>query len=164
MLKTLLLATFLLPAFAQAQSFDFDTVNGVAIGQSIEQLKQHYPQAKTAKNQINTECYYVEIPKIEGVQWMVIDGIVARADISTSYKSPTLPVVSAFITGQLTPEQAASRYTNIELDDHEYQQGYRVSFINANGDRAVVADYVNNKVENVRIGLIPAAMFIEGCA
>lgn len=164
MLKTLLLATFLLPAFTQAQSFDFDTVNGVTLGQSVDQFKKQYPQAQAPDEQISTECYYLKTPEIADVQWMIVDGIVARADIPTSYKSPTLPVVSTFISGHLTPDQAVQRYANTELDAHEYHQGYRVSFINASGDRAVVADYINNKVENLRIGLIPVAMFIEGCA
>lgn len=164
MLRALLLATLFLHALAQGALFDFDKVNGVALGQKFEELKQQYPHIQVDKNKINSACYYIQVPEIKNVSWMILDGMVVRADVPMSYEILSSPVIMAFISGQLTPNQAASRYEKIQIDNHEYHEGYRVTFYNNGGDRAVVADYVNHKIENLRIGLVPAAMYIEGCA
>ncbi len=163
----LLLASSLFPMLAQAQAFDFNTVNGITLGLGIEELKQQYPQVSVPEDDGTAECYYIQMPEMAHVQWMILDGRVARAELPATYKSPSLPVVSDFLAGRLTPEEAAARYRNIEIDEHEYHDGYRVAFFNNHvdqADRAVVADYVNHKIENIRVGLIPAAMFIEGCS
>lgn len=132
----------------------------IYFAQALEKIALDF----SAKGEVNGDCHYVEFDKYPSVSVMVIDGIIQRVDIqgAAHIDKKNLFYKLANHTQSLT--QFKQQFPYVEVYEHEYLPGVYLHWYNEDKTRAMVVDYVKGQVDMVKIGLVPATLWVEGCA
>ncbi len=109
-------------------------------------------------------CQYIMFDRYPSLSVMVVDDIIHRIEASDlSLIERSHPFYQLVNQSQSLSDFKVT-YPNIEIEEHEYETGLYLRWYNHEETRAIVVDYINGKVELIKAGLIPAALWVEGCA
>jgi hypothetical protein len=103
-------------------------------------------------------CDFVQFKKFPGVQFMVEDGIVTRADVI-----PNIPNSIGVRVGTRLSE-VKRRFPEVKIEPHKYvEHGHYLSLPTADGKAALLFEEDDGRVTDVRAGLFPSVAYVEGC-
>ncbi|MEO9944110.1 MAG: hypothetical protein ABJD02_04315 [Paraglaciecola sp.] len=118
----------------------------------------------TLQGPILEGCQYVKFTQYPNVSVMVDKGIITRIDSNKVARLTQNTPFHALVTGTMTFKAFKQTYPKIEVQEHEYENGFYLTWFNQQQDKAIVVDYVNGKVSAIKAGLVPNVLFVEGCA
>jgi hypothetical protein len=110
-------------------------------------------------------CRYYKIKEVKGIAFMVINGRIARVDVTDNSKITTL---SGAKIGD-SESKIKSLYPNqIKVEAHEYDpKGHYLIFVpkdSQDKNYRIIFETDGKKVTRWRSGKLPEVQFIEGCA
>jgi hypothetical protein len=114
-------------------------------------------------------CQYVAFDKYPSLAFMVIEGTIVNAtldvglytDIDSIFKHS---IFQALATGRQSLAAFRKQYPQVEVYDHEYLPGVYLHWYSIDKTRAVVVEYVNERIDRLKVGLVPSVLWVEGCA
>jgi hypothetical protein len=109
-------------------------------------------------------CQYVTIPSYPDIYVMVVDGIITRLSTDNVQLIKQGNPFYGLATGTMTFTSFKQIYPQIEVQLHEYESGYYLRWYNQGQNKAIVVDYVHGKIVEIKAGLVPEVLFVEGCA
>jgi predicted Ser/Thr protein kinase len=109
-------------------------------------------------------CYYLEpLVNVPGVSFMVNGEQIVRSDVS----KPGVKTLSGLQVGDSERDVLATYGDQIKVEQHEYDPGghYLIFVPEDRSDRSrMVFETDGATVTGIRAGLLPAALYIEGCS
>ncbi|QRV24357.1 hypothetical protein [Marinomonas foliarum] len=109
-------------------------------------------------------CHYIVFDQYPTVSVMIIDDVIQRIETSDfGFINSNNPFYEVITNGKPFNKLNMDRQ-DIDIEEHEYEYGFYFRWYNNAKTRAIIIDYVDGKVDIIKAGLLPAAMWIEGCA
>jgi hypothetical protein len=137
----------------------FDGYGQVKFGLTVTDAARILKNRPTRTNTEESDsCYYVRFAAYPGVDFMVENGHVVRADpLETSSNILGLKI-------GMSVSEVRERFKDRKLELHEYGDGgHYLAFPSPNGKAEIWVEVSRDKVIYVRGGLLPAVEYIEGC-
>ncbi len=106
-------------------------------------------------------CFYMESVRAPGMRFMVEDGTLVRVETTDPrYRTP-----SGVRVGQSEGQARAAYQGRVVEKPHQYvEDGYYLVITLADARRAVVLETVDGQVVELRGGLLPPVLYVEGCS
>ena len=103
-------------------------------------------------------CYYVHLPQHPGVEFMIEQGVVTRAEVNADVPNTLSIKVGAPLA------QIKKAHPDIIVKPHKYvSNGFYLVSKTVNGKNAIVMEVVDDKVTKIRAGIEPSVEYVEGC-
>lgn len=139
-------------------------LGSVRVGMSVSRAED-VARIELARQGTGIEgCTYYQPEGLDGVAFMVVDGEVARVDISAS----SFPTLSGVRIGDSEDRVRSVYGSRIDVSRHEYvPAGHYLTFVPLDPDdrdHRMVFETDGSKVTQMRAGKLPEAEYIEGCA
>jgi hypothetical protein len=129
----------------------------VRFGMKVEETERALKQRTTAPYS-TAGCDYVEFKKYPGLQFMVEDGIVTRADARRNIHN------SAKVRVGMTLATVKTMHPSVKVEPHHYDdQGHYLILSTNDGGAAILFEESKGEVTDIRAGLKPAVEYVEGC-
>lgn len=146
----------------KGQQFNFKGVGEVPFGLSLEKYQGRYSTPYSYAKE--AECRYVALYDYPGMLFMINNEKIVRADINDLFFATRNTPFYSLWSGEETFDQWKAANPEIEITQHEYQEGYYLTWYSKKRDAAIVAEYVQGKIKLVRGGMLPHAFYVEGCS
>ncbi|MEW6429344.1 MAG: hypothetical protein AB1568_15070 [Thermodesulfobacteriota bacterium] len=103
-------------------------------------------------------CAFVSFPSYPGIEFMVEEGVVTRADAGPDViNSLGIAVGTEFA-------EVRRKHPEVEIHGHAYvPDGHNLVFRSRDGDKAIVAEEADGRITSIRAGIQPSVGYIEGC-
>lgn len=139
-------------------------VGPVTFGMTLEQLRTSAEPFDRLDGD-GERCFFISLADApSGLLFMVVDGIVARADVD----KPHIPTLSGAKVGQTVEEIQRIYPGKIRVTSHAYTGGNYLYFepTDAQDQKFVLVFETDGEglVDRYRVGLLPAAGWVEGCS
>ncbi len=139
-------------------------VGPVSFGMTLEQLR-NAAGPFTRLDGDGERCFYLSLERApSGLSFMVVDGIVARADVD----KPHIRTLSGAEVGQTTEDIQRIYPDKIRITSHAYSAGHYLYFEPVDpSDQEFGLIFETDregKVERYRVGRLPPAQWVEGCS
>jgi len=162
MKQTILILSMIFISFvAQAIeiTLNYDSYGPIKFGEKIKDVEALLKEKAIKNKYAESGCYYVKFKIFPNVDLMVEEGVVKRAEIRIN--TPTILNIPA--SSKL--ENIKSKYPKVQIQQHKYApNGYYLIFNNANNTKAIVYEYYEDQIQDIRAGLKPAVHYVEGCS
>jgi hypothetical protein len=109
-------------------------------------------------------CRYIEFDQYPDVAVMIIDDIIQRVEMPLQKFIDPSNIFYDLVNNKQSLKDFKTKHPDVEIVHHEYEAGFYLRWYNDNESRAMVADYINGEVVLLKAGLVPAVLWIEGCA
>ena len=152
-----LISLLLLPDQATAQILSARGYGDIQFGAQLRDVESQLKESAEPRNR-EFGCDFVKFKKYPGVQFMVENGVVSRADVA-----PNIPNSSGIRIGTRLSE-VKRRFPEVIVELHKYvEDGHYLSLPTADGKAALLFEEVHGGVTDVRAGLLPSVAYVEGC-
>ena len=139
-------------------------VGPVLAGMTLEEAETEAETSLVSEGSSATEdCEYFSPSDLDGVSFMVVDGEVARADVT----EPTVATLRGEIRVGASEEAVRETYGDqLEEGEHEYDpEGSVLTFVPDDpADTRLVFETDGSKVTSMRGGRVPEVKYVEGCS
>ncbi|MDU0356420.1 hypothetical protein RS130_23230 [Paraglaciecola aquimarina] len=162
--KSLMFFTFVSCFFisfsAQSTKLHHDQFGELVFAHSVKDtaLTFHYLDSQLS------DCQYVAIDKYPEVEAMLLEGIIVRVETKDIQVLGTDSPFYSLANNLMDLAAFKQAHPQVEVAAHEYENGYYLRWYNNNQSKAIVVDYVQGKVTNIKAGIVPHVLFVEGCA
>jgi hypothetical protein len=130
----------------------------VKFGATINSLESRIGPAIELSEQLDQSCHYVSFAALPGVDFMVENGRITRADA----KPKTANELGIIVGTKLS--SIKRKHPSVELKPHQYDQnGHYILFKSQNKRNALVMEEIGGIVTTVRAGILPSVEYVEGC-
>ena len=146
------------PVVSAAQLTVTETgIGPVRVGMTVAEAMRAWGGDFRATN-TNAPCYYLRPAGTSGVALMVIEGRIARVDVSDAS-------VATFAGARVGDSEARikSLYPAVEVTPHKYVNGHYLTVL-PSGDHRIIFETDGVKVTRFRAGRMPEVGWIEGCS
>lgn len=145
---------------AEPLKLNHDALADIVFGESINSISLpfRYQGAKLEG------CQYVTVEKYPDISVMLVDNIITRIDSNNTKLITANSPFYGLATNAMKFTAFRKNYPEIEVLEHEYENGFYLRWYNKQQDKGIVVDYINGKVTAIKAGLIPSVLFVEGCA
>ena len=170
-LAALAAAAYLLagePSLTPADRVSFQGVGAVRVNMSLDELRRAVggdlildEDSVTQDESIPKDtCVFATLTAYRwGISWMLIDGSVARTDVTKRGFATRRGVRPGD-----TEESVLQKYRGrVKVEPHTYIEGHYLSVESSDRKSAVVFETDGKHVTSYRIGRTPEAFYIEGC-
>ncbi|KZN15238.1 hypothetical protein [Marinomonas sp. TW1] len=120
--------------------------------------------AFTVQSRLVDDCQYIRFDAYPNVSVMVVNHVIERIDSNQLNVIDTDSPFYELASKSLSLTDFSSKYPDIEVEPHEYENGVYLRWYNPNKTKAIVVDYINNQIDVIKAGLVPSVLYIEGCA
>ncbi|WP_394181555.1 hypothetical protein [Marinomonas posidonica] len=120
--------------------------------------------AFTVQSTLVDDCQYIRFDAYPNVSVMIINHVIERIDTNQLNVIDKENPFYELATHSLSLTDFSRKYPTIEVEPHEYENGVYLRWYNQNKTKAIVVDYINNKIDVIKAGLVPSVLYIEGCA
>jgi hypothetical protein len=130
----------------------------VTYGSKLKAIEKQLGEAAKGETG-DKECDFVKFDKLPGINFMVENGIITRADV----ESPQIQNKLQIRIGTSIAE-VKHRYPKVEVKPHKYDEtGHYLIFKSRDGKRAILFEESDGKVTKARAGVEPSVEYVEGC-
>jgi hypothetical protein len=130
----------------------------VQFGRSLAAAERKAKQVATPKKR-ERGCAFVQFSKYPGVQFMVEEGLVTRADAESSVKN------SAGVSVGMSLLQVKALHPAIRIEPHKYEENSHYLILStADSTAAIVFEESEGTITKVRAGKKPSVEYVEGCS
>lgn len=140
----------------------FDGIGAVLVGMSLSQLNSAlHANFALPSDQEERSCFYVDVPNVSGVVAMILDGRVARVDVTGTVTATSEGIRNG------DPEARVIRVygTRLKIKPHAYlpKDGHYLTVLSPDQKYGIRFETVEGKVSMYYAGTAEAISFIEGC-
>lgn len=132
----------------------------IRVGMTVEQARRAAGAPLHQAESPNEDCYYLLVEGDSSVAFMILDGRVARVDVSDP-RHATLSGLHVGDSEERAKQVYAGRY---EIEPHAYVDGHYLIVRSRDKRYALVIETDGRVVTSLRAGSMPAAEFVEGCS
>jgi hypothetical protein len=131
-------------------------------GMTVDEARAAVPGGLEQLGPEQGSCIYVvPVGAPEGLAFMVVDGVVRRADIGEGYDVPTTLGVTP---GDTEAQARAALGDQVEATPHKYVEGLYLTARSGEGETWWVVSTSAGTVTEIRAGLMPQVRWVEGCS
>lgn len=144
---------------AQAQAVLTATGYGpIVFGNTLEQASKAINEAEPAKSPEDGDCRYVQFKSLPGVELMVENGVITRADASPSVRN------ALNISVGVSLKLVKRKFPSARITAHQYDPaGHYITIVGANKKSALVLEEGHGVITDIRAGLMPSVQYVERC-
>ncbi len=153
------------PALTEDSRLGTNGIGPILVGMTVKQAEKASGRKIKVSPFPDSTCAYGEVLGISGINLLLLDGIIERADIS----NPRILTLRGAKIGD-SETQIKNRYPNqIKTTPHPYTapDGHYLTFYpkdRTDQDYRLIFETSKGKVVRYRGGRLPAVDYIEGCA
>jgi hypothetical protein len=155
----ILLIAALQPVLAYAQALVLSPLGygEVRFGTKLSEVETKLKQLAEPRTR-ELGCDFVKFNRYPGIQFMVEEGVVTRADAES-----TIPN-SVGVSVGMTLSAVKSLHPSVQIEPHKYDdEGHYLVLLTSDGRYAFVFEEGEGKVTDVRAGTRPSVEYVEGC-
>jgi hypothetical protein len=138
----------------------YDGIGPVKINMTLAQLTALFHQKLSEEESGSDNCYYVTAPGHDHIGFMILDGRVARVDVTARGVATTTGI-------QVGDSEAHTRQvygTKLKVTEHKYiDTGHYLTVRSADGRYGVRFETDDGKITGFYAGTYDAIQYVEGC-
>lgn len=143
-----------------ANELDHNRLGEIVFGEKIALTPLVFKESSRAVN----GCRYVKSAEYPNLDLMIVDGVIERVDTTNVKLINQASPFYGLMKKSITLTTFKKLHPKIEVTPHEYENGFYLKWFNEDKSKGIVIDYIDGEITLIKAGLVPAVLFVEGCA